>query len=286
MLGPLKANFPYCVAFSPDGSRIAAGFGDHTILIWNAVRGEIVGTLKGHTYKVYCVDFSPDGSKLVSGSYDRTIWIWYAENGRRKLGPIEGHTDWVRSVAFSGDGKRIASLSTREMMVTNAKTGDLLWKASPETIPYFIGFSPDAQTVVSVERSSTALVWDADKGTRVGRDTKWIPAVRRLVTKSFVRSNEASESTRLIRTKDKLLVNAVRFTSSSGYLYVSVLSPDGRWRADTTGDKVRIFDVQTGQAVDAYQHDSVHSVAFSPDSKRVLSASYDTTIQVYTLECY
>ena len=256
MLGPLKANFAYCVAFSPDGSRIAAGLGDNTtrILIWNAVTGEIVGTLKGHTSTVYCVDFSPDGSKLVSGSSDHMVWIWHAENGRSKLGPIKGHTDYVRSVAFSGDGKRIASSSNKEMMVRNAKTGDLLWKASPETIPHFIGFSPDAQTVVTA-RSSTVLVWDADKGTRVERDAKCIPAVQ--------------------------------FTSSAGIHYNTALSPDGRWPADRTRNEVRIFDIQTGQAVDAYQHTgNVESVAFSPDSKRVLSASYDTTIQVYTLECY
>ena len=118
-------------------------------------------------------------------------------------------------------------------------------------------FSPDAQTVVSVERSSTVLVWNADKGTRVERDTECIPAVR--------------------------------FTSSAGSNYSSALSPDGRWRADkmgNTGNGVRIFDLQTGEAVDAYQHpDYVCSIAFSPDSKRVLSASYDKTIQVYTPEC-
>ena len=183
-----------------------------------------------------------------------TIWIWHAEIGRGKFGPIEGHTDYVRSVAFSGDGKRIASSSNKEMMVRNAKTGDLLWKAPPEKTPIRIAFSPDAQTVVSA-RSSTVMVWNADKGTRVERDAKCI--------------------------------SAVRFTSSSGYSYNTALSPDGRWRADTTGNEVRIFDLQTGQAVDAYQHTgNVDSVAFSPDSKRVLSASRDETIQVYTLECY
>ena len=253
MLGPLKAYYAYCVAFSPDGNRIAASFRDNTILIWNAVTGETVGTLKGHTSPVLCVDFSPDGTKLVSGSYDRRIWIWYAENGRSKLGPIEGHTDYVRSVVFSGDGKRIASRSGKEIVVRKAKTGDLLWKASPETIPDCIAFSLDGQAVVS-GRSSTVLVWNADKGMRVERDAKCIPALQ--------------------------------FTSSSGLYYVSALSPDGRWRADTTGNEVRIFDIQTGQAVDAYQHtDSFRSVAFSPDSKRVLSASDDTTIQVYTPEC-
>jgi WD40 repeat protein/serine/threonine protein kinase len=67
-----------CVAFSPDGQRLAAGANDHTVRIWEAERGQELLTLKGHTNGVSCVSFSPDGHRLASGSLDRTVRIWDA----------------------------------------------------------------------------------------------------------------------------------------------------------------------------------------------------------------
>ena len=57
-----------CVAYSPDGKRIATCSDDRVVSIWDAENGErLLEPLEGHTDAVLSIEFSPDGSFLVSG---------------------------------------------------------------------------------------------------------------------------------------------------------------------------------------------------------------------------
>ena len=66
----------YCVAFHPDGSRIATGGNDGTVRIWDAQTCELLLVLRGHDQYVKDVEFSPDGTMIASASGDFTIRLW------------------------------------------------------------------------------------------------------------------------------------------------------------------------------------------------------------------
>jgi sugar lactone lactonase YvrE len=69
------------LTFSPDGSLFATGsLGTGLITLWNAVSGECVGQLQGHTYHVEGMTFVDEGRTLVSASYDQTIRVWDLES--------------------------------------------------------------------------------------------------------------------------------------------------------------------------------------------------------------
>src|SRR6185312_5494730 len=71
---------PYtCVAFSLDGTKVAAGNLEGVIHIWEAESGKLLHEFKGHD-GVWAVAFSPDGGKLATGGWDQRIKIWDVGN--------------------------------------------------------------------------------------------------------------------------------------------------------------------------------------------------------------
>ena len=114
------------VTFSSDGTRIASGSTDGSVMVWDAWTGKELKTLNGHTSYVTSVVFSHDGTRIVSGSLDGSARVWDAWTGK-ELKTLNGHTSYVISVAFLSDGTRIVSGSNDESVrVWDALTGEEL----------------------------------------------------------------------------------------------------------------------------------------------------------------
>lgn len=113
------------VTFSSDGSKLASGGSDGTIILWDANTNRQLATLSKHVGGVNVIAFSPDDRLLASGSDDQTFIIWDVEKRtplfERSLeqppAPVRANASEVENaesnhpvgaIAFSHDGKKLA----------------------------------------------------------------------------------------------------------------------------------------------------------------------------------
>jgi WD40 repeat protein len=90
------------LAFSPDGSMVAAGSLDRTVYLWDVEKRRQRGNLN-HGRKVHFLTYSPDGRTLASATPDGLVKVWDAETGRGRT-TLKGHVDHLHAMAYSPDG--------------------------------------------------------------------------------------------------------------------------------------------------------------------------------------
>jgi WD40 repeat protein len=128
------------VAWSPDGQRILTGSYDNTAKVWDALKGQEVLSLKGHTNTVTCVAWSPDGQRILTGSTDNTAKVWDALKGQEVLS-LKGHTDLVTSLAWSPDGKVLFAWDQADKVLAwyprkrGNRSPPITRRKSPPTVP-------------------------------------------------------------------------------------------------------------------------------------------------------
>ncbi|KAF5382362.1 hypothetical protein D9757_009820 [Collybiopsis confluens] len=274
------------VAFSPDGLKFVSGSENGAVHIWDAVAGQQLAQLDGHTDEVSSVAFSPDGSRIVSGSHDCTVRIWDAVAGQQ-LAKLDGHTNDVNSVAFSPDGSRIVSGSHDETVcIWDAVAGQQLaqldghsgWVAS-------VAFSPDGSKIVSGSADETVHIWDAVAGQQLAQlagHTNWVISVAFSPDGSKIVSGSYDKT---VQIWDAVAGQPLAQLSWHRERVSSVaFSPDGSKIVSGSYDKtVRIWDAVAGQQLAQLDGHAnwVTSVAFSPDGSKIVSGSYDKTVQIW-----
>ncbi|KAI5838083.1 WD40-repeat-containing domain protein, partial [Morchella snyderi] len=105
------------VQFSNDGTKLATGSKDNTVIIWDLETFECIYTLREHTNHVTCVQWSPDDTRLLSCSTDSKAKLWDTGTGEC-IWTSSGHSDWVSCCAWAPDGQTVVTGSVdREMIV-------------------------------------------------------------------------------------------------------------------------------------------------------------------------
>jgi eukaryotic-like serine/threonine-protein kinase len=97
------------LAFSADGSRLAAGEVRRAIRVWQ-VEPELhlLATLAGPVADKCRVVFDASGERVAAEAYDGTIRIWELARGET-VAILRGHSRPVYQLAFSPDGKQLAA---------------------------------------------------------------------------------------------------------------------------------------------------------------------------------
>ncbi len=158
----------FSVAYSPDGTKIAAGIGNRFIRVWEAGSAGPLCTIEGEVGINYSVAFSPDGKVLFSGAEGGALKAWDPVSGDELLS-FDGHDKSVVSIAVSADGKRIVSGSEdKTLKIWDARSGELIETLTGHGDSLLsVAFSPDGQSIASGSADRTVGVWDSGSGRRL-----------------------------------------------------------------------------------------------------------------------
>ncbi len=98
------------IALSADGRHVAGGDVAGVTRVWNLRSGDAV-EVRGHEGTIASLAFSPDDASLVTASEDETGAIWDARTGT-SIAALRGHDGLVLGAAFAPDGRTVVTGST------------------------------------------------------------------------------------------------------------------------------------------------------------------------------
>jgi hypothetical protein len=105
------------LAFSPDGTKLAAGIQDGSITIWNTADRKVQHRLRSAD-SVCSLAFHPDGAVLLSGHVSGKALLWQLPEGKAAQ-TLDAHAGLVRNVKMAPNGA---------LAVTSGEDGSIkLW---------------------------------------------------------------------------------------------------------------------------------------------------------------
>ena len=237
------------LAASPDGRLVAIGSNDPSVRVWNPIT-EVIHVLTGHSGIVVAALFTPDSARLATAGEDGTICLWSMPEGQL-IQRLRGHSLWVASLAISPDGKLLASASNDSIRLWTLPDGELQWLekcADGGGFPVAIG--PQGNILVGGKRDGTIQVWGLPDGR----------ALATLESHTLIKNSIGSE--------------------------VLAISPDGlRLVSGDVKGEICICDLpygKTSRRFDAHA-DLVTALTITPDSRTLISASWDGSVRLWEL---
>ncbi len=260
------------IAYSPDGTTLAASDSSGEIRLWCVRDGQCLLTCSGHTNWVRAIKFSPDGRYLASSSDDRTLKIWDLQEGICLQTIGEG----IHSLgfSFSPDGRYIASGSVNHTIYYwDLQTGTCVREfVGHQDWSIDVKFHPQGHQIISGGADRTVRVWDVATGNcdriLLGHEN-WVTTVDYSADGNTILSGSLDGTLRLWEVGSwELGVGSGERGVGSGELGVGSCVPQQ--------------DSDSGCRLVVRGHgDEIWSAAFSPDGRHFASAGVGGLLRIW-----
>ena len=279
-------------AFFSDGSRLATGAGDGSVLVWDLATGTQLLKLDQTGYTA-ALAVSPDGQWIVTGSSGNEAKIWNASTGEL-FNSLPGHEAPITAARFSSDGVWLATGDDRGR--------GCLWKFDPQIQAWYpvnwleghsrsitgIAFAEGNRVVVTCSGDNTCGQWDVATGQelrdRVLKHPDWVSNFDVSDDGTKVLTSCDDGKVRLWSLADAQLISTIEplanQPSAKTVIYSSVdLSPDGRRALITSSATGEVFlwdtienqNTEDGAWLDFGTQGLVWATKFTPSGDDVLT---------------
>ena len=279
-----------CLAYSPCGRNVAAGYG-LSIKIWEVENGACITDLDNQTW-CESLAFNSIGDRLVVGNKDHTVHILEVNN-KKILATMRGHTAPVMHVHFCSNDKRVISGSEDKTVriwdIPNVPyIVSILGHNNPVKI---IQFSPDGKLAVSSvgDFDSTLLFWDVGLGKELMKlqelnATEYY--IEGLNSISFSPNGKMlacsgwDNEVRIWDANTKEILASL--SGGEGFVYCAQFSPDSKFIASGRSKGIDIWEIMNRKLLKKIGDTlGIRSIVYSRDGKRILTGSEDGIVQIW-----
>jgi WD40 repeat protein/predicted Ser/Thr protein kinase len=276
----------YAAEPSPDGRRLATAGWGKDIIIYDLESGGKLQTLTGHTRQLmgfHSLAFSPDGRRLVSasgglllsgGQFELLLWDLATGSNTN----LDVRSSSFMAVAFSPDGRWLASACLDGTVgLWDADThNNVAMLREHKGQAYAVVFSPDSQSLFTGGEDGTVRQWDVTTRREVGPPLEHGTPVGNLAVSPDARTlaSECWENYLYLWDMTSRKARKLRYTPAERCPASPVFSPDGGLLAFSTGNNIRIWDMETEQERTVLRGSTgtIMNLRFLPDSKQLVSA--------------
>lgn len=287
------------VAFNAGGTRLVSGSNDKTVQLWDVERHQRIGApMLGHQGLVLSVAFvtNADGDEIVSGGNEHALRFWNGDMGQPPAAPLIGHKGAVTGVAISADGREVVSgsvdgtvllwdsatgtvkkpmpgpLAAVVTRVAINQAGDIVasgtadgkirvWRTADDTVSTLDAAGP--VSALAIDGAGSRLASAGLDGQITLRE---LPSGR---ATTFPNSDSATIFDIAFDPQGNRLVSG----GIAGIVRTWDLSGHQLWHADVAAGLSKPF--RDSLSLADHRRGAILGVAFSPDGKRVASASID-----------
>ncbi|MEW6302332.1 MAG: hypothetical protein AB1705_02605 [Verrucomicrobiota bacterium] len=301
--GPARADRMASVAFSPDGSLLAAGsgrdasLGSHgEITLWHWRSKARVTMLDGHRGLVGAVAFSADGQWLAGGGYRLTIW------DVRTAKPIHRwHAGGlVHAIVIMPDKKTLVTAARSQPYATvwdvAAETGLKKLFANQEMPTHTtdrgktvltLDLSRDGKELVMGGGKQPASLWDTTTWALKQELLEAAPGKQQAKYVGLLHREQAVFCKGDYDIPGKIVhlgtKQVIRELQGDDHLAASIaISPDGQLIAVAGMDDICLWSSQSGKLLWS-THGNYWSVAFSPDARHFAVGNATGGVTVYQI---
>ena len=274
------------IAFSNDGTRLAAGDDTGLVHLWRLGKHEDPIILRGHGHQVWAAAFSEDGSLLASGDRNGKVRLWDGETGALRR-EINGHGEAVWSIGFTSDGQRLITASDTRASLWDTESGSLLADLRQEDGRLTRAvLSPNGTVAAIAGTDGKVQLWDLDQGKVVKEidaddDVVWSVAFSPDAEHLATASSDEVVALWDIATGERL---AVLTGHTGGATDVAFLADGVTLVAIDRGGGLHFWDLPTGRRLspplEAHSGASWR-LALHPDGERLATAGDDGLVRVW-----
>ena len=275
---PPKSRGKRCALSACEELLALVGESGQTLEVWNITSGAQIAELTEHESLITTVVFSPSGEHLISGDVDGKLILWNVHRWEKQHAFIGHHVEAIRRADFHPNGKQVAT--------TDGRTDIFLWDV---TSGEQLGSLSVDSTFVALYKGDMRQIQKQMR--KPHKPSKNLHSIAFSPCGTFLAGglkggihlwDAATLEPRMgmILPERCSLVGVVVFSPCGRYL------ASGSWWWKTDKVSVRLWEVATGENIHTFWgHTSdVQNLAFSKDSERLASSSYDGTVLIWDMK--